>query len=79
VSRVAFVWYPDHPDNEHREAQRAAQALGLQLHPAEVRNSDDLDAALSRVKDAGIDAVYVVSSRLFTSYFGEVTCNWASI
>jgi putative tryptophan/tyrosine transport system substrate-binding protein len=64
VSRVAFVWYPDHPDNEHREAQRAAQALGLQLHPAEVRNSDDFDAALSGAKDAGIDAVYVVSSRL---------------
>ena len=26
VSRVAFLWNPDHPDNELREAQRAAQS-----------------------------------------------------
>ena len=64
ISRVGFVWYPDHPDNEHREAERAAQALGLQLHSAEVRSSDDFEAALSRANDEGIDAIYVVSSRL---------------
>lgn len=64
VSRVAFVWYPDHPDNEHREAQRAAQVLGLQLSPIEVRSSVDFETALSTANDVGIDAVYVVSSRL---------------
>jgi len=64
ASRVAFVWYPDHPDNEHREAQRAAQALGLHLHSTEVRTSGDFEAALSRASDAVVDAVYVVSSRL---------------
>src|SRR6476469_11187267 len=52
ISRVGFVWYPDHPDNEYREAERAAQALGLQLHSAEVRSSDDFEAALSRANDA---------------------------
>jgi putative ABC transport system substrate-binding protein len=64
ISRVAFVWYPDHPDNEYREAQRAARALGLQLYSAEVHSSDDFETALSRASDWGIDAVYVVSSRL---------------
>jgi putative ABC transport system substrate-binding protein len=64
ISRVGFVWYPDHPDNEYREAERAAQTLGLRLHSAEVRSSDDFEAALSRANDEGIDAIYVVSSRL---------------
>jgi putative tryptophan/tyrosine transport system substrate-binding protein len=64
ISRVAFVWYPDHPDNEHRQAQRAAQALGLQLHPLEVRRSDDFEAALSEANRVGADSIYVVSSRL---------------
>jgi putative tryptophan/tyrosine transport system substrate-binding protein len=64
ISRVAFVWYPDHPDNEHREAQRAAQALGLQLYPVEVHGSDDFEAALSEANRVGVDSIYVVSSRL---------------
>lgn len=64
ISRVAFIWYPDHPDNEHREAQRAAQVLALQLHSAEVRNSDEIERALNKISDARMDAIYVVSSRL---------------
>src|SRR5262245_32605695 len=64
ISRVAFIWHPDHLDNEHREAQRAAQALALQLHPAEVRNSDDVERALDDANDARTEAIYVVSSRL---------------
>ncbi|MBI5322359.1 ABC transporter substrate-binding protein [Bradyrhizobium sp.] len=64
VSRVAFIWYPDHLDNEHREAQRAAQALSLQLHSAEVRNSDEVERVLNDAMAARIEAIYVVSSRL---------------
>ena len=64
ISKVAFVWYPEHPDNEHREAQRAAQALGLQLYPVEVRGSDDFEAALSEANRVDVDSIYVVSSRL---------------
>jgi putative tryptophan/tyrosine transport system substrate-binding protein len=63
ISRVAFLWNPDHPDNERREAQRAAQALGLQLHLVEIRGSDDIETAFSAANNAGIDAIYVVSSR----------------
>ena len=63
ISRVAFLWNPDHPDNEQREAQRAAQALGVQLHLIEVRRPDDFESAFRAASDAGIDAIYVVSSR----------------
>ena len=63
ISRVAFLWNPDHPDNEQREAQRAAQALGVQLRLIEVRSPDDFEAAFRAASDAGIDFIYVVSSR----------------
>ena len=63
VRRAAFLWNPDHPDNEFLEAQRAAPALGLELHPVEMRGSNDLEGALRTMSDARPDALYVVSSR----------------
>ena len=45
ISRVAFLWNPDHPDNELREAQRAAQSLDVRLQLAEMRGSGDLESA----------------------------------
>jgi putative tryptophan/tyrosine transport system substrate-binding protein len=63
VRRIAFLWNPDHPDNEVREAQRAAQSLNVQLRLVEMRNAGDLDMALQAVTDASCDAMYVVSSR----------------
>jgi putative tryptophan/tyrosine transport system substrate-binding protein len=50
-------------DNELREAQRAAQALGIKLHPIEVRRTGDFDGAFRRASDLHADALYVVSSR----------------
>lgn len=63
VSRVAFLWNPDHPDNEMQAAQRAAAALGVHLQPVEIRGPGDLDGALRAVTPASVDALYVVSSR----------------
>jgi len=63
ISQVAFLWNPEHPDNEQREAQRAAKALGLQLHLVEVRGPDDFDLAFRAANTAGVDSMYVVSSR----------------
>jgi ABC-type uncharacterized transport system substrate-binding protein len=63
VKHPAFLWNPDHPDNELREAQRAAQSLHVQLQLAEVRSSGDLENAFRAVTGAGCDALYVVSSR----------------
>ena len=55
ISRVAFLWNPDHPDNEQREAQRAAQTLGVQLHLVEVRSSDDFESAFRAANNAGVN------------------------
>ena len=63
VSRVAFLFNPDHVDNELREAERAAGRLGVRLHPLALRDPGELDEALRAARDAGADALYVVSSR----------------
>ena len=63
ISKVAFLWNPDHPDNEQRAAQLAAQALSLELQLVEVRSADDFEAAFRVANSAGVDSIYVVSSR----------------
>jgi putative tryptophan/tyrosine transport system substrate-binding protein len=63
ISRVAFLWNPDHPDNERRETQRAAMSLNVQLQPLEVRGASDFEGAFRAATEAGADALYVVSSR----------------
>ena len=63
ISRVAFLWNPDHADNELPLASRAAAAHGIQLHSMEVRGAADLDPAFKAATQAGVDALYVVSSR----------------
>jgi putative ABC transport system substrate-binding protein len=66
VRRTAFLWNPDHPDNELREAQTAAPALNMQLDLVEMRGSSELENALRAVSAARPDALYVVSSRQTT-------------
>ena len=63
VRHAAFLWNPDHPDNELRETQRAARSLNMRLQLVEMRGSGDLDHAFRAVIDGGCDALYVVSSR----------------
>jgi putative ABC transport system substrate-binding protein len=63
VSNAAFLYNPDHPDNELREARRAAASLGIHLEPIEMRGSGDLEKAFATVAAAQCDALYVVSSR----------------
>jgi putative ABC transport system substrate-binding protein len=63
VSRLAFVWNPDHPDNELLEAERATTKLDIKLQRLSMRGSDDLDGALRSATQARADALYVVSSR----------------
>jgi len=70
ISRVAFLFNPDHVDNELREAERAAVALGVKLHLAEVRGSSDIDRAFDAAARAGVDALYVVSSRQTVTNIG---------
>jgi putative ABC transport system substrate-binding protein len=63
ISRVAFLFNPDHVDNEPQVAARAAEKLGLRLHSMPIRTPNELPAALQAIKQAGADALYAVSSR----------------
>jgi putative ABC transport system substrate-binding protein len=63
VSRVAFLFNPNHPDNELREAERAAGPLGVRLQPLPLRGPGELDGALRAARDERADALYVVSDR----------------
>ncbi len=72
VSRVAFLWNPDHIDNELREAERAAMPLGVELKPLPVRSSADLDGAFEIAIKTRVDALYVVTSRLTLQNIGRI-------
>jgi putative tryptophan/tyrosine transport system substrate-binding protein len=61
VSQVAFLYNPDHPDNELREARRAADSLGIRLEPVEMRGSGDLEKAFATVTAARCDSLYTSS------------------
>src|SRR5690349_2332022 len=63
ISKVAFLWNPDHADNELRAAQLAVQALGLELRPIEVRSTNDFESAFRATNSTEADSIYVVSSR----------------
>jgi putative tryptophan/tyrosine transport system substrate-binding protein len=72
VSRVGFLWNPDHADNELPEAERAAASLGIELKPLTVRGPADFDAAFIAATQARIDGLYVVSSRLTLQNLGRI-------
>jgi len=64
ISHVAFLWNPNHLDNELEDTQRAAQPLGIKLLSLPVRTVDELSPALDKATAAGVDSVYVVTSTL---------------
>jgi putative ABC transport system substrate-binding protein len=63
ISRVGFVWNPDHPDNELQVAEQASVKLGVRLQPLAVRGPHDLEQVLRSLEQSGTDALYIVSSR----------------
>lgn len=72
ISQVGFLFNPQHMDNELREAERAASAMGCKLHLAEMRRPDDLGDAFDNAARAGVDSLYVVSSRLTVSNIAKI-------
>lgn len=72
VLRVAFLWNPDHIDNEWRVAERTAQSLDVQLQQLDVRGSANLERAFRAAADARADALYVVSSRETVRNIGRI-------
>ncbi|MGQ0686185.1 ABC transporter substrate-binding protein [Bradyrhizobium sp.] len=67
ISRVAFLWNPNHLDNELAETSRAAQALKVELLSLPVGKADELEPALEQAAAAQVDSVYVVTSTLMVN------------
>ena len=59
ATRVAVVANPAHPmlAPRWRATERAAQAVGVQLHRLDVRTPDEVDTALTTLSSAHADAV----------------------
>jgi putative ABC transport system substrate-binding protein len=72
IARVGLLRDPSHADDEEPVAQRAAAALGVQLHAFPVRGAAELEGMLEAAAQANIDALYVVSSRLTTTNVGRI-------
>jgi putative ABC transport system substrate-binding protein len=67
TSDVGFLLNPEHVDNELPLAERAGQAIGVRIHPLEMRRIDEFGTALQGALDGHANALYAVSSRLTVS------------
>jgi len=74
VSRVAVLWNPATPGNALalREAEIAAQALGVGLQPLEARSLDDFDSAFAAMTRQRVGALLVLADVMFTTHRKEL-------
>lgn len=72
IALVAFLWNPDHLDNELADTQRAAQSLSVKLLSLPVRTPDELLPALEKATAAQVDSVYVVTSTLMVNLMPNI-------
>jgi putative ABC transport system substrate-binding protein len=63
ISRVAFVWNPEHADNELDGAKRASAAHGIALQTVRFARAAVSIMLSMPPRRRGIDAIYLVSSR----------------
>jgi putative ABC transport system substrate-binding protein len=63
VSRVGVVWNPEHADDEYRETETAARALGVEVLSLEGRDPGQIDGALQSATASRADGLFIVSSR----------------
>jgi len=69
LSSIAVLSNPKNPQQkiEMKEMQTAAQAMGLQLHSAEVSTEDGLEDAFVAMNKAGIQALILLTDSIFFS------------
>lgn len=70
LTRVAILWNPDNPGNKVglREAQVAAQALGMQSQPLEVRDPNEFESAFAAMARERAEALLVIPEQLFLTH-----------
>jgi putative tryptophan/tyrosine transport system substrate-binding protein len=68
LSRVIVLWNSGNPDNagQLREAEAAAQALGVHLQPIGVRDAQEVDKAFSVILGSRADTVYMLGDALIS-------------
>jgi putative ABC transport system substrate-binding protein len=69
LSSMAVLSNTKNPQSkiEMKEMQTAAQAMGLQLHPAEISTEDDLENAFAEMNRAAAQALIVLTDPIFFS------------
>ena len=74
LSRVVALLNPANPFTTiaWKALQPAAEALGVQLQPVEVRGPNDLDRALATIKKARPDGLIVVPDRFLLTYRASI-------
>src|SRR5215467_1493773 len=74
VTRVAFLWNSANPGltPAWREAQAAAQALGLQLQSLEVRSSNDFDSAFGAALRERAQALITTPEPLYNTHLKRI-------
>jgi putative ABC transport system substrate-binding protein len=74
LSRVVALLNPANPFTTiaWKAMQPAAEALGVQLQPVEVRGPHELDRALATIKEARPDGLIVVPDRFLLTYRASI-------
>jgi putative ABC transport system substrate-binding protein len=72
ISYVAFLWNPNHLDNDLAESERVAQSLSVKLLSLPARDASQLEMALEQARTANVDAVYVVTSTLMMNRMARI-------
>jgi putative ABC transport system substrate-binding protein len=72
ISRVAFLWNPNHLDNDLVETGRVAQSLSVKLLSLPARDPAQLEIALEEARTASVDAIYVVVSTLMVNSMARI-------
>jgi putative ABC transport system substrate-binding protein len=69
LSSIAVLLNPKNPQSkiEMKEMQPAAQAMGLQILPAEISTEDGLEDAFSTMKKAAVQALILLTDSIFFS------------
>jgi putative tryptophan/tyrosine transport system substrate-binding protein len=74
TSRISVLWNPTMPGllAYKPDLDRAAAALGVTVHYADIRQREDLNAALHGVRSANSSALYIVNDSVVGSLQGDI-------
>ncbi len=74
MSRIAFLWNPENPDQKSsfNEVQAGARALGLTLHSIEARSREELERAFVAMKQSHPSALLMTADAVHQHYIGRI-------